>query len=812
MPSSFTTQSSTPSQTAEPSTVAKRARIVAGTRVPPSKRQATHTLPTACLPAELGKYIAEDVALLKRVGWKKFVKLKRPQEDLGSLAFQHPAQRLLRHYKHRGAPVKFSSLPWSTERVQHAMDRGAHRSCHEYLDFLQEEFIDMIRKDQWVILPYSVVKNMKGLRLSPPGCVPQRDRRPRWICDYSFYEVNQETLPIAAMESMQFGHALDRILRHILISNPDHGPTYLMKVDLSDGFYRMGLAPDDIPKLGVVFPTHPGEEPLVTFPLVLPMGWKNSPPVFSTATETIADLANHVCDDRLQLPTLHPLSTLASMQDTSPSDVPATPAHYPVRDPSLPFLREVHSSIDVFVDDFIGIAQGYRHRHYVRNVLMKCIDLVFRPLKPSDKSSRREPISIKKLLKGDCSWGTQKVILGWLIDTVSGTVHLPPHRVERLAELLASIPPTQKRTSIKKWHRVLGELRSMSLALPGSRHLFSQMQHALLHKKGGRISLRKGVHDAVADFNWILSNIESRPTRIAELVPLLASAVGHHDASGKGCGGVWFPSDHLTPRQGVEQKPVLWRLEWPSFIADELVTSDNPSGSITISDLELAGGLLHLEALAQTFDIRERTVLSKTDNLATLFWQRKASTTSDRVPAYLLRLFGIHQRHHQYVPRHDYLPGPSNPLADDSSRLFFLSDSQFLSHFNSEHQQTTSYQLWTPTLKVVSAVISALQRKRSPPESLLVVPPPAQAPGISGATTVLNWPSIPFSKPSKTPYLSYKSSSSEFDKETLQSTAMPFALEQLKITYGTLDKRSKVWGPTTLVKTLQDPLISVLLE
>ena len=104
--------------------------------------------------------------------------------------------------------------------------------------------------------------------------------RPRWICDYSWSNVNADTLPLAAMEAMQFGHALDRILREILLANPAFGPVRLMKVDISDGLYRIDLNVDDIPKLGVVFPTLNGEEPLIAFPLVLPMGWKNSPPIF----------------------------------------------------------------------------------------------------------------------------------------------------------------------------------------------------------------------------------------------------------------------------------------------------------------------------------------------------------------------------------------------------------------------------------------------------------------------------------------------------------------------------------------------------
>ena len=66
-------------------------------------------------------------------------------------------------------------------------------------------------------------------------------------------------------------------------------------------------------------------------------------------------------------------------------------------------------------------------------------------------------------------------MLGWIIDTMLMTIHLPPHRVERLAEILAIIPSTQKRTSLKKWHKVLGKLRSMALALPGARNMFSHM-------------------------------------------------------------------------------------------------------------------------------------------------------------------------------------------------------------------------------------------------------------------------------------------------------------------------------------------------
>jgi hypothetical protein len=52
-----------------------------------------------------------------------------------------------------------------------------------------------------------------------------------------------------------------------------------------------------------------------------------------------------------------------------------------------------------------------------------------------------------------------------------------------------------------------------------------------------------------------------------------------------------------------QQRPLLWRFKWPKEIADQLITEDNPQGSISISDLELAGGLLHLDVLCNAYDV-----------------------------------------------------------------------------------------------------------------------------------------------------------------------------------------------------------------
>ncbi len=167
-----------------------------------------------------------------------------------------------------------------------------HQSCHDHINFLEEEFVDMIEKGQWTILPTQVASTLPNIQLSPPGVIPQQDCRPCWIGDYSRSGVNADTLPLAPTEAMQFGHALPHLLQHILLSAPSASPVYLNNTNISDGFYQVNLAPIDAPKLALAFPTRPGMVPLVAIPLVLPMGWKNSPPLYCAVTKTITDLTN----------------------------------------------------------------------------------------------------------------------------------------------------------------------------------------------------------------------------------------------------------------------------------------------------------------------------------------------------------------------------------------------------------------------------------------------------------------------------------------------------------------------------------------
>jgi len=772
----------------------------------------------AGVPDELGKLVLQDVAVVKKLGLLEAMKRRRPRGDFGALqkVAHHGAARILRQYRARGAPVVLSSAPWTKDRLDAAMERGSHRSAIEHLAFLREDMADYVNAGHWMVLPYSMLRDNPGLRLSPFGVAPQRDRRPRPIVDLSFYGINDETVPIAPTKSMQFGRAFERVVRHIVLADPKHGPVKLIKVDCSDGFYRCGVRLEDVVKLGVVLPSLPGEAPLVALPLALPMGWKNSPPIFCAATETVADVANQRILKWRNPPT-HRLEAIAADAQLPPPPAPPPPRALRtavpvprVRDPHLSHpRRRPLGSVDVYVDDFIGVAQGSTTRlQRLRRILLDTLDDVFRPNDPLDSKYRKEPASVKKLRKGDATWATVKMVLGWIIDTDRMLLYLPPHRLERLNEILNSIPPTRKRVPLRDWHKILGELRSMSVALPGSRGLFSLLQEAFRHKdKHSRIRLSPAVHSVLDDFRWLARALAERPTRLQELVPLPPTLVGAHDASGYQAGGVWLPNPEAVPRPcrattgpaASPPPPIVWRMDFPKATVSELVTWKNPKGAITNSDFELAGNFVQHECAVQNFDIRERTILSSTDNTPTLFWSRKGSTTTVGPAAYLLRLQSYHQRYHRYVPRHDFLAGSRNVMADDASRLQHLSDVDFLTHFNSTYPQPQSWRLWTPPPQIISSVISALHRRPSKPASFLLAPRRPMPTGCSGTPSALLWPSTPYLPISKSQLLSSKSSPIATELAKSHPVVTRSDLERSRMSYGALAKRSLDWAKVTLV-------------
>ena len=121
----------------------------------------------------------------------------------------------------------------------------------------------------------------------------------------------------------------------------------------------------------------------------------------------------------------------------------------------------------------------------------------------------------------------------------------------------------------------------MSPALPRTRGFFSVLQAALQYTERHRVRITTRIHALAQDFVALVNSVHQQPTRLAELVPTSPSVVGACDVCQIGMGGVWF--DALDPNAA----PILWRQKFPAAVAESLITSPNPTGTLSISDLEL---------------------------------------------------------------------------------------------------------------------------------------------------------------------------------------------------------------------------------
>ena len=51
-----------------------------------------------------------------------------------------------------------------------------------------------------------------------------------------YSNLNSKTSSIATISAMQYGWALERLIREVVIANPELGPMHVLKADFSDGF------------------------------------------------------------------------------------------------------------------------------------------------------------------------------------------------------------------------------------------------------------------------------------------------------------------------------------------------------------------------------------------------------------------------------------------------------------------------------------------------------------------------------------------------------------------------------------------------
>jgi hypothetical protein len=170
------------------------------------------------------------------------------------------------------------------------------------------------------------------------------------------------------------------------------------------------------------------------------------------------------------------------------------------------------------------------------------------------------------------------------------------------------------------------------------------------------------------------------------------------------------PSPHGT-------KGHYWRHPFPADIQADFVSTDNPHGRITNSDLEHADILAQADVMAHSHCLKHATIETFSDNTPAVSRVKKGAVSSLGAAALLCHIQSDHQRLHAYHHTATYIPGANNVAADDASRLQTLTPPAFHSLLSQRYLLPLPWQRHSLRSEMTSNLTSALRYK--PPTPLL---------------------------------------------------------------------------------------------
>jgi len=172
---------------------------------------------------------------------------------------------------------------------------------------------------------------------------------------------------------------------------------------------------------------------------------------------------------------------------------------------------------------------------------------------------------------------------------------------------------------------------------------------------------------------------------------------------------VWFGSAKKLP-------PIVWRVEFPPEICRQVVSQNNPTGSISNSDLEMTGLLLQWIVLESVTELAHAHVACWCDNTPTVAWATKLLSTKATKAAQILRILALRMLHCRASPLTTlHIAGDTNKMADFASRSLqeFPNPNMFLTEFTKRFHlpQDASWNLFRLPNATVGRVFATLLTK-----------------------------------------------------------------------------------------------------
>ncbi len=364
-----------------------------------------------------------------------------------------------------------------------------------------------------------------------------------------------------------------------------------------------------------------------------------------------------------------------------------------------------------------------------------------------DINDGNDPISEKKLQKGEGQYALFKTLLGFDFDGQQKIMWLEEQKRAKLLTTLHSwirAGDCERGISFKEFKSVVAKLQHAFTALPGDRGLLSPCNR-LLKKQPWVVYFHrnKPLLLAVSNCRTILRESTKRPTRCQELVAGWPDFDGVVDASSHGVGGVII--GELS-----ECSPTIFCLKWPPDISEDVISKSNPTGKITNSDLELAGlTILWLVMEHICSLLTKKPVALFSNNSPTVSWVHCMASCSSLVAEQLIRVLALCFNLQKICPTTMlHIAGDQNQMTDIPSRSFgseskwhFKTDKDLLTFFNSHFPLPTqnSWSVCQPTSVIATHVISVLRMKPFTLEDWRQLPVAGKSIGTTGKPAQHLW-------------------------------------------------------------------------
>jgi hypothetical protein len=303
------------------------------------------------------------------------------------------------------------------------------------------------------------------------------------------------------------------------------------------------------------------------------MGWVELQPFFCAATKTSHDIAMEYSNTAVGSLNKHKFETYLK------GDVTFEEFQEKESNGTLHYLLKVY----VYNFMLLIIPATKEEMVHLATAVMTGIYDMF----PEAKDNNKDPISLKKMKRGESQLSTRKMLLGFDFDGNKKTLWLKHEKRDKLLHTLHQwLGLSRKQNAgipFDEFQSVVSKIRYAFTALPAGNGLMLPC-NSILRLQPAQVYLHnnKDLRAAIKGMRTLLQQLTIKPMRCHKLVAGWPNFVGVKDASRHGIGGIIIGElSKCTPT-------IFWFV-WLDDVTKAIVSQSNPAGTISNSDLEMAG-------------------------------------------------------------------------------------------------------------------------------------------------------------------------------------------------------------------------------